>query len=387
MNRERERELLRRLADPQATLPGPLGARSARNPASAYTSSERFEHERTALFRRLPNLVGLSVECPRPGDYLTADLGGVPIVVVRQPDGALRAFVNACRHRAATLLEGCGSVSRAIACPYHGWLYELDGRLRQRPGAEPGFEDVAREGLSLHSVPVAEAHGLIFARAEGVGGVSVDAALQGAESELRDYGLENYCHIETRSAEQPFNWKLVIDTFTEPYHIPWLHKKTIAPDYYFDRWIFDTFGAHGRFIGVRRSIAGELEKPNEADRRLLPHGTTQYLLLPNAVLVHQIDHIELWRVTPLAADRTRVSTSLYAPGEPKSDKQRAYWVKNLDALLRVTNSEDFPMMARIQHNLASGAVAEVVYGKMEPALVHFHASVNAALARDEKEES
>ena len=387
MNRERERELLLRLSDPQATLPGPLAERSARNPASAYTSVERFEHERTALFRRLPNLVGLSAECPKPGDFLSGDLGGVPIVALRQPDGSLRGFVNACRHRAATLLEGCGSVSRAIACPYHGWTYELDGRLRQRPGAEPGFDDVAREGLSLHAIAIAEAHGLIFARAEGDGGVSVDAALQGAERELGDYGLERYCHIETRTAEQPFNWKLVIDTFTEPYHIPWLHKNTIAPDYCFDRWIFDAYGAHGRFIGVRKSIASELEKPHGADRRLLPHATTQYLLLPNAVLVHQIDHVELWRVTPLAVDRTRVATSLYAPAEPKSDKERAYWLKNLDALLRVTNSEDFPMMARIQRNLASGAVPELVYGKMEPALVHFHASVNAALARAEKEES
>ena len=379
MDRERERELLRRLAG--AERPGPLGDHSASNPASAYTSPERFERERERLFRRLPNLVGLSGECARPGDFLTADLGGVPVVVVRQPDGSLRGFVNACRHRGATLLEGCGSVSRAIACPYHGWLYELDGRLRQRPGAEVGFDDVPREGLSLHPVAVAEAHGLIFARAAGQGALDVDAALHGAEAELAAYGLASYCHIETRTAEQPFNWKLVVDTFTEPYHIPWLHKSSIAPDYYFDRWIFDAYGPHGRFIGVRKSVAAEYEKPDETERRLLPHGTTQYLLLPNAVLCHQIDHVELWRLTPLAVDRTRVSTSVFAPGEPKSDKERSYWVRNLDALLRVTNSEDFPLMARIQRNLASGAVPSVVYGRMEPALVHFHASVDAQLAR------
>lgn len=382
MNRERERELLRRLADPNAKPPGPLGERSARNPASAYTCPERFERERRALFRRLPNLVGLSAECAQPGDFVTADLGGVPVVVVRQHDRSLRAFVNACRHRAATLLEGCGSLTRAIACPYHGWTYELDGRLRQRPGAEAGFDDVAKQSLSLHVVSVSEAHGLIFARAEGEGAIGVDAALHGAEAELAAYGLESYRHIETRSAEQPFNWKLVIDTFTEAYHIPWLHKATIAPDYFFDRWLFDAYGPHGRFIGVRKSVASELERADASERRLLPHATTQYLLLPNAVLCHQIDHVELWRVTPLAADRTRVATSVFAPSEPKSEKERAYWVKNLDVLLRVTSSEDFPLMARIQQNLMSGAVPDVVYGKMEPALVHFHASVDAALARD-----
>jgi phenylpropionate dioxygenase-like ring-hydroxylating dioxygenase large terminal subunit len=380
MNHERELELLARLADPAAQLPGPLGAHSMRNPSSAYTCPERFARERDALFRRRPNLLGLSAECARPGDFLTASLGGVPVVAVRQQDGSLRAFVNACRHRAARLLEGCGALERAIACPYHGWLYELDGRLRARPGAEPGFDDVAKDQLSLHPIAAHEAHGLIFARAEGAA-FTVDEALEGAQEELSAYGLASYCHVETRTQEVPFNWKLVIDTFTEPYHIPWLHKATIAPHYYFDRWVFDAFGTHGRFVGVRRSIAQELEKPPEA-RRFLPHGTTQYLLMPGAVLCHQIDHVELWRVTPLAAGRTLVSTSVFAPRAPSSEKERGYWVKNLDVLLRVTNSEDFPAMARIHENLASGAVPEVVYGKMEPALVHFHESVNALIGAE-----
>ena len=98
------------------------------------------------------------------------------------------------------------------------------------------------------------------------------------------------------------------------------------------------------------------------------------------MLCHQIDHVELWRVVPLAVDRTLVSTSLFAPSVPASEKERAYWVKNLDVLLTVTQTEDFPAMARIQKNLMSGAVPELVYGKMEPALVHFHAAIDAALA-------
>jgi phenylpropionate dioxygenase-like ring-hydroxylating dioxygenase large terminal subunit len=381
MKRERELELLRRLAADSASPPGPLGARSVRNPASAYTGAERFAREQRALFRGLPNLLGLSCEVARAGDFLTANLGTVPIALVRQADGTLRGFVNACRHRGAPLLEGRGQLTRGIACPYHGWTYELDGRLRQRPAAEAGFADVAKEGLSLHAVQVAEQHGLVFARAGGEGALSVDDALAGAQEELAAYGLRDYVHIETRTNEQPFNWKLVVDTFTEAYHIPWLHKSTIAPHYDFDRWIFDAYGPHGRFVGVRKSVAGELEKADERERRLLPHATTQYLLLPNAILCHQIDHVELWRLTPLAVDRTRVATSVFAPREPRSEKERAYWLKNLDVLLAVTNGEDFPLMARIHQNLASGALPEVVYGKMEPALAHFHASVDAALAR------
>jgi phenylpropionate dioxygenase-like ring-hydroxylating dioxygenase large terminal subunit len=323
--------------------------------------------------------VGLGAECARPGDFLSASLGGVPALVVRQPDGALRGFVNACRHRGATLLEGCGHAGRALACPYHGWTYDLDGALRLRPGAEAGFDDVPRAGLSLHPLAVGEAHGLVFARAAAGPAIDVDAALCGAERELAHHRLERWVPIETRSFEVPINWKLVVDTFTEPYHIPWLHKASIAPHYDFDRWIFDAFGPHGRFIGLRKSLEAELDRP-PGERALLPHATTQYLLLPNAILVHQIDHFELWRLAPLAVDRTRVSVTVVAPREPQSERERAYWLKNLDALLAVTNAEDFPMMARIQANLASGALPEVVYGRMEPALVHFHESVAAALA-------
>jgi phenylpropionate dioxygenase-like ring-hydroxylating dioxygenase large terminal subunit len=373
---ERERELLDRLDAPDAARPGPLGERSRRNPAAAYASPERFARERDALFRGLPNLVGLSAECANPGDFLAADLGGVPALVVRQADGSLRGFVNACRHRASTLLDGCGSTGRMIACPYHGWVYELDGRLRARPRRRGRLR--RRAARRARPVPLrGHERRLIFARAARAFTVDRRCTAPGGDRELRP---ESYCPIETRTHEFPINWKLVVDTFTEAYHIPWLHKTTIAPHYFFDRWIYDAYGPHGRFVGVRKSATAELEKPRGSERRLLPHATTQYLLLPNAILCHQIDHVELWRLVPLAVDRTRVSTSIFAPKPPASEKERRYWVKNLDVLLQVTTTEDFPAMARIQQNLMSGAVPEVVYGKMEPALVHFHAAVDAALA-------
>jgi hypothetical protein len=74
-----------------------------------------------------------------------------------------------------------------------------------------------------------------------------------------------------------------------------------------------------------------------------------------------------------------VRTSLYAPEPPASEKARAYWRKNLDLLLEVTGREDFPLMARIHQGLAAGALEELVYGRNEPALIHLHRSINAAV--------
>ncbi|MFV0306678.1 MAG: aromatic ring-hydroxylating oxygenase subunit alpha [Desertimonas sp.] len=380
MRHQRQVELLRRLHGSDAPRPGPLGVASMHNPAHAYTSAERFEAEMRLLFRRQPVLVALGGELREPGSYVTLSAGGVPLVVVRQPDGSLRGLVNVCRHRGATLLAApCGDGLGAIRCPYHAWTYGLDGTLVRFPGAEAGFDDVDKTTHGLIEVPVAEGHGLVFAIADpDAAPFTVDEALHGAETELADFGIAGYEPVDHRDHEWATNWKLVMDTFTEPYHIPWLHKDSIAPYYLFDRWIHDAYGPHQRFIGCRKSVLDEFDKPDEADWNLLPHATLQYLLVPNAVLVHQLDHLELWRLQPLSAGRTLVRTSVYAP--PDAPRPASYYVKNLDILLGVTNTEDFPMQEQVQANLASGAMPEVVYGKMEPALAAYHRAVNDLVA-------
>jgi phenylpropionate dioxygenase-like ring-hydroxylating dioxygenase large terminal subunit len=382
MRHERQVELLRRLAAADAPRPGPLGAASMHNPASVYTSPERFEAEMRVLFNGMPQLAGLSCEAATPGSYLTTTAGRVPVLVVRQPDGGVKAFVNICRHRGSILVRGpIGEGLRKITCPYHAWTYSLDGCLRSFPGAEAGFDDIDKTTHGLIELPIAERYGLIFVKNDPAAApFTVDEALHGAQEELADFDLERNVHIDTRVHEWQMNWKLVMDTFTEPYHIPWLHKDSIAPYYLFDRWINDTYGPHPRFIGTKKSVAAEFEKPDEDDWELLPHGTIQYLLVPNAVLVHQVDHVELWRLVPLAVDRTMAVTSIFAPSAPVTDKARAYFVKNLDVLLGVTNAEDFPAQEQVQRNMASGAMPAVVYGKMEPALVHYHTAINKLLA-------
>ena len=79
----------------------------------------------------------------------------------------MRAFVNVCRHRAATLLAATGGDGlRSIRCPYHAWTYGLDGCLQAFPGAEPGFDDVDKASHGLVELPAAEAYGLIFVLAD-----------------------------------------------------------------------------------------------------------------------------------------------------------------------------------------------------------------------------
>ena len=265
-----------------------------------------------------------------------------------------------------------------LACPFHGWVYDLDGALLSRPYAEAAFADIPAADCGLKPIRVAEKHGLILARLEG-GDIDVDDALYGAQADIAPLGLETYAFIEARENTWAFNWKLVVDTFCEAYHIRALHKDSIAPHYLSEVSFCDAYGPHPQQIGLLRSVLAEIEKPDTADWRLLPHATSQLIFMPSGLITFQRDHVELWRVTPLAVDKTLVRTSLYAPQAPTSDKAWTYWRKNFDILLDVTGREDFPMMKTIHDSLAAGALADVVYGRNEPALIHLHKSINAAL--------
>ncbi len=352
------------------------------NAAGAYTDPERFAREQQRLFRDGPVFFALSCELSEPGSYRAATFAGIPIVVVRQADGSAKAMVNACRHRGASLIaaDTSGDGLRAISCPYHAWTYELDGKLRARPVSEGAFDDVELN-CDLHTVALAERYGMIFVRPGGNDPIDVDAFLSGAEDDLGSFELENYVHIESRVNTWRMNWKLMLDTFTESYHIRTLHRESLAPTFNSDCVIFEPFGRNMVSIGLRKDVLDELEKPRE-DWSLIPYGTIQYFLVPNALVVHQLDHIEVWRFEPIDVRTTKATTSIYAPTPPHSEKARKYFVKNLDLLLQVTGTEDFPTMEQIQSNLDSGALPELVYGRNEPPLIHFHTELNKIVDGD-----
>ena len=161
MRHERQVELLQRVADAGPRMAGLFGASSRVNPASAYTDPERFAQEQELLFRAGPTFLGLSAQCREPGAFLAASIAGIPVVVIRQDDGSVRGFVNACRHRAAPLMaEGGGTVGPRFACGYHSWTYSRAGELVARPLSDGAFDDISLN-CDLHQIAVAEKYGLI----------------------------------------------------------------------------------------------------------------------------------------------------------------------------------------------------------------------------------
>ncbi|HYC65201.1 MAG TPA: Rieske (2Fe-2S) protein, partial [Reyranellaceae bacterium] len=127
-----------------------------------YFDERRFEREKEVLFRNYPIVVGFSAQLRKPGDFITNSDTGQNVLVTRGMDGKLRAFLNVCRHRSATVeLKPCGSNKRAFVCPYHGWSYDLSGRL---VGITDGawFGEVDKSTHGLRPLAVAERCGLVW---------------------------------------------------------------------------------------------------------------------------------------------------------------------------------------------------------------------------------
>jgi choline monooxygenase len=195
-------------------------------PPGVYTSPEFLAAEQCDLFAREWQCVGRASALEAPGDYLTAQLGEQPIVVVRDEHMQLKAMSNVCLHRMSVLLEGRGN-TRRIVCPYHAWNYSLDGALKGAPlmDRQEGF---CKEQYRLPAIRCEEWQGWIYVTLdENAPPVAAQLAQLG---ELIDaYGMRDY--IETFYEEHVWdtNWKILAENFMESYHLPMLHRATVGP--------------------------------------------------------------------------------------------------------------------------------------------------------------
>lgn len=332
-----------------------------------FTDADRFKRE-ARLLETTPQLVGLSGLVPEPNTFVTVQLAGRSVILTRDSQGVAHALLNVCSHRGAEVASGCGS-TRVLTCPYHSWTFNLDGQLRGRRRPEY-FDDEPPRGLT--PLPVIEVNGRLWITATP-SKATPGEALSGAEVELDPLDLGGYRHFETTSFEREVNWKQPVETFCEAYHVASLHRHSLSPLIHSDFALFDAFGPHGRMIAVRRSI-DDIDETETPDDPLLPHATILWFIAPNTVLIHQQDHIELFRSEPAGSpDRATLTISMYVPKDATAPDR--YWRRNMDLLIEVTDTEDFATAAGIQRGMRSGAHPGIVIGRNEPALQHYHRSV------------
>jgi phenylpropionate dioxygenase-like ring-hydroxylating dioxygenase large terminal subunit len=349
-------------------------------PSTNYTSAEHHARECAQVFRGRPVFACLSADIPTPGDVITFDSGGVPVVVVRAEDGQVRAYVNACRHRGAAVARGRGHVARSFTCGFHGWVYDTaDGHLVGQPRSCAGFDSLDPSCLGLRPLAAAEGRGLVVVRPGGDEPIDVDDWLCGLGPELgaRHYGaLTAY---RQQASTWQCNWKLLLDTFLESYHVFTLHRESLGSFYLGIASPFDAFGPHNRIVVPQTTILQQAERPRE-EWELLPYAVLQYFLAPNVIISNLYGYVMTWRFVADAADRTTVEHSLYTTEPVETDEGRQHFDTRFEAARSVTGDEDFPESERIHRNLASGLVDHTNAGRNEPGIIHFHDMLRAQLA-------
>ena len=346
-----------------------LGDTVWREPVSHYLSQERFEAE-CALIRRYPTPFCPSAALPEQGSYLARMAAGNPIVVTRDSDGSVRAFINACRHRGMQVAEGNGC-AKALCCPYHGWTYGLDGTLKGIPG-QSGFPDLDRAKNGLRAVAAIERGGIIYVQQEG----DIDP---GRLTHALDYFSADQPLFDQKVLTDQANWKLLYETLMEGYHIRSLHRESFYPFGYDNLNVVETFGPHSRVVYPFQRIE-QLRDVPPSDRNLTGLVTSVYMLFPNASISVLSKHTNLVILEPVSPTESRwviysmINTSSDGkPFELEDAKRDAAFVNDSG------QEEDRAAAAAIQQTLASGANSHLTFGHFEKAIVHFHQQLANAL--------
>ncbi|MDB5451629.1 MAG: hypothetical protein JWO33_207 [Caulobacteraceae bacterium] len=194
-----------------------------------YTSPEVAERERTVIFGRHWLMAARAEELAKVGDYMTLDVAGESVVIARDSETSISAFMNVCLHRGAELVQGCGN-ARKLSCPYHSWSYDMAGRLLAAPRAETaGFDP---KGQRLDPVRTAQWRGWVFINLDP-NGESFEDFIRQWDEELWYYRADK-CRLAFKT-ETIFacNWKYVVENVMDYYHAQTVHFASFGKQFDF----------------------------------------------------------------------------------------------------------------------------------------------------------
>ncbi|MGB5870553.1 MAG: aromatic ring-hydroxylating dioxygenase subunit alpha [Albidovulum sp.] len=333
-------------------------------PGWTYHSDALFELERSEVFLKQWQIVGHVSDIPAQGDWLAFDLLGERAVVMRGQDDVVRAFHNLCRHRGARVVDGVsGHCKNAMVCPFHGWVYNLDGTLRGAARPET-FGGMDRENFGLKPIEMEVWHGFIFLRFLS-GGTQPTVAewLSAFDEDFTAFRASGVLPTEVPSwgATLPVNWKSVRDVDNEGYHVPLAHP---ALQDLYGRSYTDSFlpnglnradAIYGDRPGRRWSVKHYVNISPRLDwlPKRLQRAWNYYGMFANAVFVFTPETVQFYQEIPISAQETRVTGSIYRqPDETRQARAARYLGYRID---RETSAEDQQLTIWSNESMKSSA--------------------------------
>lgn len=333
--------------------------------AALYTDPKVFTAEKEKIFSRTWQVIGHASQVANPGDYFTTELVGEPLLCVRGADGKLRSFYNVCRHRAGPAAEGCGS-RKLFRCGYHGWTYDLDGRLINATEIE-GVKGFCAEDFALVPVRVEEWFNLVF--------VNLDPEARPLPESLGDlpkqadkFPFSAMQLFERRTYDMKCNWKTYVDNYLEGYHLPSVHPG-LNRELDYNAYVVEPHAAYVRQCSPIRGAQGGDATPRRYEEAREDLTTDYFWIFPNWMLNCYPDNVSLNVVLPLEPERTLAIFEWYLPEQDHASPAAKASVEFSDQI----QVEDVAICETVQKNLRSRSYARGRYSvKQEKGVYAFH---------------
>jgi phenylpropionate dioxygenase-like ring-hydroxylating dioxygenase large terminal subunit len=356
-------------------------------PAWAYHSPAMFDLERDEVFLKHWQVVGHVNDLPAPGDWLSFDMLGERAVVMRGQDGVVRAFHNLCRHRGARVVDGVqGNCRGAMVCPFHGWVYNLDGTLRGA-AVPTSFGTLDRSKFGLKPIEMEVFHGFVFIRFHPGPQPSVAQILAPFEADFAAYRLTEVLPtaLPEWSTDLAVNWKSVRDVDNEGYHVAMAHPglQDLYGRTYRDHALegglsmsVGTFGdAPGRTWSVKNYVKLAPEQTWLPDR--LRKAWTYYGMFPTAVFSFTPEGVNFYHEVPLSPGLTRTTGRSYRhPNEDRAARIARYLAYRID---RATSQEDQQLSIWSNESMKSSAFEGFHLSDLEYGVRRHHDRLRAIL--------
>jgi choline monooxygenase len=318
-------------------------------PASWYTEPRLYDLELQSVFSRSWQMIGQGDRVSDPGQYLTCEISGEPIVAVRGNDNVLRGFYNVCRHHAAAVMtEPNGKVTQ-LRCPYHGWTYSLAGELKGTPDFS-GVSDFDRSTNGLEPVAIDQWENWVFVRLETSGPMTTLQDFLGADlmNQIRQLKLQNLQWLERRHYTFDCNWKVFVDNYLDGgYHVPHLHRGLDSVLDYSNYMIEN--GEHFSLQWspiVSEGAEAQTGAVRKGDRALY------YWLYPNFMINYYDGVMDTNLVIPRGVDKTEVIFDFYFPDVSANARERN--LASIEVGQRIQD-EDVAICRSVQRGLNSRA--------------------------------
>lgn len=325
-------------------------------PREAYISDEWLELERRDLFGKTWALAGVVMDFAKPGDFRTVQAGSHSLIVVMDNEGKLHGFHNICRHRGTELLEGCGNAGKSIMCPYHNWVYNLDGRLRGVPAQKECFPDLDKKQTALFGAAIGVFRNLVFVHPEANPDEPFETWANDLESVAWPHDLASDDLEESPDDvvyEINCNWKVFCENALDGYHLAYLHKETLGGPLH-DKNTWEVFGRHMVWWstereGVKHRIPQFVENAakgtgiNIVKEAAEPGYGGVYMLFPTTIVTPNPWGFSISTLEPVDANTTLLRVRNWAPKGWLTYKFQAKDIPGYDPSSRLIKSSNWTM--------------------------------------------